>query len=119
MPEPQSQTSAGRQNVVAIRAVDRKQDVAVTARLRPPETLPDPNEIGRRIAGLWPALQAADERGLRAALEVATLLRMMVDVHGYKGDRYDHFAGQRGINHAGEPWPTPGHTTAFVLRGHE
>ena len=24
----------------------------------------------------------------------------MVDVHGYKGDRYDYFAEQRGINHA-------------------
>ena len=71
-------------------------DVAVTAHVRRPDTLPDPNEIGRRIARLWPH-GTADERDLRDALEVATLLRMLVDKHGYKGDRYVLFAEKRGI----------------------
>ena len=73
--------------------------IAVTARLRRSETLPDPNEIARRIESLWPD-GTADELDLRKALEVASLLRMMMEVHGYKGDRYDHFAEQRGINRA-------------------
>jgi hypothetical protein len=77
----------------------RSKNIAVTARLRRPETLPDPNEIAARIESPWPH-GTADERDLRKALEVASLLRMMVDVHGYKGDRYDYFAEQRGINHA-------------------
>ena len=72
-------------------------DVAVTAHVRRPDTLPDPNEIGRRIARLWPH-GTADERALRDSLEVATLLRMLVDEHGYKGDRYVLFAEKRGIS---------------------
>ena len=57
-------------------------NIAVTARVRRPDNLPDPNEIGRRIARLWPH-GTADEGALRDALEVATLRRMLVDEHGY------------------------------------
>jgi hypothetical protein len=57
-------------------------DIAVTAGVRRPNKLPYQNGIARRFGRLWPH-GVAHERDLQDALEVATLLRMMVDVHGY------------------------------------
>ena len=75
-----------------------KRIVAKPRKIWRPDTVLNPNEIAHRIDGLRERAADGAKVALKAMLEISKLLRVMVDVHGYRGDRYVRFAARRGIN---------------------
>ena len=65
-------------------------------RVHGPDSIPGPNEIADRLEDLKPRMRYAEKLGLETACEIAKLLMIMVDVHKYKGKRYESFAIAHG-----------------------
>src|SRR5689334_14151876 len=59
-----------------------KRNVARPDTVRRSDTVPNPNEIARRIDGLRERAADGAKVALKAMLEISKLLRVMVDVHG-------------------------------------
>ena len=59
---------------------------------------PSPNQIGQQIKTLTRKAAEASRIALECHLEIAKLLQMMVDHHGYKSKRFVEFALANGVS---------------------
>lgn len=59
---------------------------------------PSPNQIGQQIKTLTRKAAEASQIALECHLEIAKLLQMMVDHHGYKSKRFVEFALANGVS---------------------
>jgi hypothetical protein len=78
-------------------SVTPKTDVTEPERPQVAHSLPGPNGIAGRIEFLKERERHGAKIALESRLEIAKLLVVMYDQHGYKGQRYEEFAKAHGI----------------------
>lgn len=95
IPDFPTKSKSGPQIAEQVRAAKSPSEAK---RVRAPDSIPGANEIGVRLEQLKERERYGDKIALESMLEAAKLLRIMTDVHGYRGKAYELFAKARGIN---------------------